>query len=746
MTYSIEIRGVVQGVGFRPYIYNIATTMNLGGYVLNDGYGVIIVVQCEEDKLNEFIKQIKESKPPLSKIESIKFTQIKEQSFSDFVIKESENSNKPSLEIPVDVAMCEDCKSEMQDKDNRRFEYPFINCTNCGPRFSIIQNLPYDRKNTSMAKFDMCLKCQDEYNNPKDRRYHAEPTACPECGPKLSLLGASSNIVECEDEIEKTVELLASGKIVAIKGIGGYHLVCDATNDKAIKLLRQRKQRPSKPFAVMIKDIEAAKNLAIIDEKEEELLSSIKRPIVLVQAKENTLLSDLIAPNIKQIGLFLAYTPLHNLILEKFDRPIVATSANISGEPLCTTSKEIIRLSHIWDYCLDNDRDILNSCDDSVLFVENGSTFMLRNARGYAPSFLKLPKKSDKKILALGANQKSTVAIVVEDKVILSPYIGDLDGLSSLEHFKSHIETLKRIYDFEPEVVVCDKHPNYESTKYAKELQSKDESIELIQVQHHYAHILATMGFNNVKSKVLGVSFDGTGYGDDKNLWGGEFFVCDTSSYERVGHFKEFRLLGGEIAIKEPRRIALSFLFDIYGEDIFELKNSVTDSFTKEELKILYTVWKKGFNSPLSSSAGRLFDCVASLIDVIQVCSYEGESGLLLEALFDESIKEHYNFDIENGVIDFSKIVIQILDERDKAIVVSKFFNTMVEIIYSMSKIQKLPVVLGGGVFQNRVLLRLIMKKIPDVIVAKNFVSNDSSIAYGQVLAGSARLNNSIVF
>lgn len=735
MTYSIEIRGIVQGVGFRPYIYNIATTMNLGGYVLNDGYGVIIVVQCEEDKLNEFIKQIKERKPPLSKIESIKFTQIKEQSFSDFVIKESENSNKPSLEIPVDVAMCEDCKSEMQDKNNRRFEYPFINCTNCGPRYSIIQNLPYDRKNTSMAKFDMCLKCQDEYNNQKNRRYHAEPIACYECGPKLSLLDASSEIVECENEIEKTVELLASGNIVAIKGIGGYHLVCDATNDEAIKLLRQRKQRPSKPFAVMTKDIQAAKNIATMNEKEEELLSSIKRPIVLVQAKKNSYVSDLIAPYINQIGLFLPYTPLHHLILEKFDRPIVATSANISGEPLCTTSKEIMRLSHIWDYCLDNDRDILNSCDDSVIFVENGSTSMLRNARGYAPSFLKLPKKSDKKILALGANQKSTVAIVVEDKVILSPYIGDLDGLGSLEHFKSHIDTLKRIYDFEPDVIVCDKHPNYESTKYAKELKSKDESIELIQVQHHYAHILATMGLNNVKSKVLGVSFDGTGYGDDKNLWGGEFFVCDTSSYERVGHFKEFRLLGADKAIKEPRRIALSFLFDIYGEDVFELKSNVTNSFAKEELKILYTVWKKGLNSPLSSSAGRLFDCVASLIDVIQVSSYEGESGLLLEALYDDGINEHYKFYIENGVIDFSKIVMQILDEKDKNIVVSKFFNTLVEIIFRMSKMHKLPVVLGGGVFQNRVLLRLIMNKIPDVVVARNFVSNDSSIAYGQVLA-----------
>ncbi|MEA1891967.1 MAG: carbamoyltransferase HypF, partial [Campylobacterota bacterium] len=341
-----------------------------------------------------------------------------------------------------------------------------------------------------------------------------------------------------------------------------------------------------------------------------------------------------------------------------------------------------------------------------------------------------------------------TVAIVVDDKVILSPYIGDLDSLSSLKHYHLHVEMLKRVYQFEPDIVVCDKHPNYESTKYAKELVyprapslatqftlSKNPNLKLIQVQHHYAHILATMGVNNISTKVLGVAFDGTGYGLGGNLWGGEFFVCDLNSYERVGHFKEFRLLGGEKAIKEPRRVALSFLFELYGDEVLEMKNSVISSFTCRELQTLHVAWKKELNSPLSSSCGRLFDAVVSLLDIRQVCSYEGESGLMLEGFYDEEITTNYEFSIDDGVIDFSLIVKQILKEDDKKIAVSKFFNTLVEIIYKMSKLYNLPVVLGGGVFQNRVLLRLIMKKIPDVVLPKDFVSNDSAIAYGQALA-----------
>ena len=723
MLFGIKICGIVQGVGFRPFIYNLAIKHNLFGYVTNNSSGVYVQIQTSENNIDEFTKQIKLQKPPLSQIESIEVEKLKEQTkYTDFQIIKSQENNKLTTMIPSDISICDDCKKELMDKNNRRYKYPFINCTNCGPRYSIIKNLPYDRENTSMAKFKMCIQCEEEYQNPKNRRYHAQPIGCFDCGPELS------------NTIDETIKYIQDGKIVAIKGIGGYHLVCDATNQNTIKLLRDRKVRPSKPFAIMTKDINSAKEIVTISKEEEQILLSSKRPIVLLNKKESYFKSDNIAPNIKQIGIVLPYSPLYELIMQELDTPLIVTSANISNEPLCITRDDIARLSSIWDFCLDNNRDIINSCDDSVLFIEKKKEFILRLARGYSPLYLKLAQKNNKNLLCLGANQKSTITICINDKVVLSPYIGTLNSLSSIKHYKSNIDTLKRIYNFEPEVIVCDKHPSYESTKYALELKKENPKLNLIQVQHHYAHIKATMGVNNITTKVLGVSFDGTGYGDDGNLWGGEFFVCDLDSYERVGHFKYFKLIGGEKAIKEPRRVALSFLFDIYGKKAIDIDNSTINAFLKQELQTLYIAWENGLNSPLCSSCGRLFDVVASLLDIIHICSYEGESGLMMESLYDANIKESYEFSIDDGIIDFKKIIIQILDESNKSIAVSKFFNTIVTIIYEMGEIHKLPIVLGGGVFQNRVLIRLLIEKIPDIILPTGFLSNDSAIAYGQSL------------
>ncbi len=736
--FYIEIRGLVQGVGFRPFVYNLAIEHSLRGFVTNSGDGVHIELECSYRNVFEFMELVEFKKPPLSKIEYFSITRKnKIKSFESFIIKESENSSELSTMIASDLAMCSDCEEELNDKTNRRYQYPFISCTNCGPRFSIIKSLPYDRCNTSMDKFDMCNRCRTEYTNPQDRRYHAQPIGCFDCGAILTLFDNRSKVIETNSQkcIDEIVAHIKNGKIVAIKGIGGYHLVCDAKNDKSIKLLRERKNRPTKPFAIMVKDINMAKTVANISLEEEELLRSNRRPIVLCKQKENHTISHLVAANIKQIGLFLPYTPIHSLILQRLNSPIVATSANISGNPLCRTYDEIVKLSHIWDYCLDHNRDIINSCDDSIAFVENDKTFMLRVARGYSPKYLRLPKTADKNILCLGANQKSTVAIVIKDKVIISPYIGDLDTLDSINHFKSNINTLKRIYNFEPDIIVCDKHPSYHSTKYAKELILENTDIKLIQVQHHYAHILATMNANGINQKVLGVSFDGTGYGDDGHLWGGEFFICDNGKYERVGHFKYFKLLGAEVAIREPRRVALSFLFEIYGEKAIDLDNHTINSFSSRELKTLYIAWEKGLNAPLSSSCGRLFDSVCSILGIIQVCSYEGESGLLLEALYDDSIIDFYQFGLENSEINFTEIFRQIEKEKDINIAVSKFFNTLVEIIYMMYKKYNLPIVISGGVFQNRVLLRLIMSKIPHCIVANEFVSNDGAISFGQAVA-----------
>jgi len=737
MYYKIEIKGLVQGVGFRPFIYNLAIKMRLKGVVLNNSLGVLIKVVSSKQDIEKFVKEIQLQKPKQSYIESIEIKEIENSEiFNDFQIKESQNKTQLSTQIPSDMAMCQECKDELEDKNNRRYNYPFINCINCGPRFSIIKNLPYDREYTSMDKFTLCKECLTEYQNPKDRRYHAQPIGCSQCGPQLSLFQDNEKLPS-QDIIGDIANFIKNGKIIAIKSVGGYHLVCDSTNSKTIKHLREYKQRPSKPFAVMVKDLKNIENIAYYNNKERELLSSYKAPIVLLEKSDTYNLSPLIAPKTKQIGIFLSPSPLYHLLLQQLEFPIIATSANLCGEPICFKDKDIFELSNIWDYLLIYNRDIVNSSDDSVVFVENNQEFILRNARGYSPTYLKLPKDRDKKILSLGANQKSSVAIGVDNQVILSPYIGDLNSVKSIEYFKSHINLLKKIYQFEPDVIVCDKHPNYESTKYAYELKKQNPNIELIQVQHHYAHILATMGVNNISTKVLGISFDGTGYGDDGTLWGGEFFICDLESYERVGHFKTFKLLGGEKAIKEPRRVALSFLFELYGEDVLTLSNSVTNSFTTNELKTLYIAWKKNLNVVLSSSVGRIFDGVASLIDIVQVCSYDGESGLLLESFYDDKIDGSFEFTIDNNIIDFSLIVKQILQEKSSIIVVSKFFNTLVEIIYKMGKKYNLPIVLSGGVFQNRVLVRLIMKKVPDIIIAKNFLSNDGAIAYGQMIGNT---------
>ncbi|MEA3227820.1 MAG: carbamoyltransferase HypF, partial [Campylobacterota bacterium] len=425
MYHQIKIKGLVQGVGFRPFIYNLAVWMELVGYVTNSAYGVLIVLRATQKQLNLFLHQIDTQKPKLSEIESLEIETIKSNEiFTQFQIKESQNSIELSSKIPTDLAMCQECQDEMEDKNNRRYRYPFISCVNCGPRFSIIKNLPYDRDKTSMDSFVMCKDCEVEYKNPKDRRYHAQPIGCFECGTQLTD----------ENSIESVVASIKDGKIVAIKGVGGYHLVCDATNDVVVQLLRERKQRPSKPFGVMVQNLEVVKTLTYTNEKELELLSSHRRPIVLLKKKESDILSENIAKNIDQIGVFLAPTPLYHLILAKLDRAIVVTSANLSGEPLCKNREDIMKLSYVWDYLLDNNREIINSCDDSVVFVEDEQEFILRGARGYAPTYLKLPNPSPKKLLCLGANQKSTVAICVEERVILSPYIGDLDGVKTIEH------------------------------------------------------------------------------------------------------------------------------------------------------------------------------------------------------------------------------------------------------------------------------------------------------------------------
>ena len=477
----------------------------------------------------------------------------------------------------------------------------------------------------------------------------------------------------------------------------------------------------------MVKNMDMARELANINEKEEELLCSKERPLVIVGMRASR---PTVAPNISRIGLFLPYTPLHLLILEKLNRPLVATSANVTDEPIAIDRESIEKLSNVYDYLLDHDRKIVNGCDDSVVMVVQNQTIFLRRARGYTPVAIKLPFKLPKKVLAVGANQKSTVAIGFDDQVILSPHIGDLDGIESVEYFKENIANLKRIYRFEPEMVVYDKHPNYESTKYAKSL-----NIEKKEVQHHYAHILSVMAEKGLTQKVLGVAFDGTGYGDDGNLWGGEFLICDYSDYKRVAHINYFKLLGGAKAIKEPKRVALSLLFDIYGDEVFTLDVPTVQAFTKNEIKTQYLMWKKGLNAPLSSSVGRLFDAVASLTNICQVMSFKGESGMMMEEFYDRNIKDCYFFTFKDNIIDILPMIKEIIHESSPNVAISKFFNTLVEIIDTLHKKYNLPLLLSGGVFQNRVLLELVFERIPTAIISNKVSPNDGGIALGQIVS-----------
>ncbi len=737
-TLKVEIQGIVQGVGFRPYVYNLALKYDIKGWVNNDDRGMNVLLHSNPENCDRFLKELEENPPVLSKINSIKITKIEtSKNYENFEILKSKTSNNKSTIISSDIAICDDCIDDINDKSNHRHDYALTNCTNCGPRYSIIKTVPYDRVNTSMKDFNLCPTCKEEYENPTNRRYHAQPVSCSECGPNVTLYNNKNEILECDIEaIKSMASHINNGTIVAIKGMGGFHLVCDANNTKSVKELRIRKSRPAKPFAVMFKNIKSVKDYTNITKKEEEFLNSKEKPIVLVEKKDNTSLSQALSPDISKLGCFIAYTPLHHLLFKYLKNPILATSANLKDEPIIRFKDEVIeKLPFIVEYILDFNRDIINSCDDSVIQVVNNDISKLRNARGYAPTPLKLEKSLDKKILALGTNQKSTISIAFENNLILSPYIADLNSIESIEYFKRTIKTFKDFYDFEPDVIICDKHPNYESTKFAKTFKEKT----ILQVQHHYAHILSCMAEYNLKKEVLGFAFDGTGYGDDGNIWGGEVFVCDNKKYKRVKHLKYFKLLGGEASIKEPKRVALSLLFDSYSlEELKTLDSACVNAFKPNELVMLYTMWQKGLNSPLTSSIGRLFDAIASLANICHTQSYEGETGLLIEEEYDASLKDSYSYTIKDEEIDISSMIKQILEDKNKTIICTKFINTLVDIIIEISDDYKdLPLVLSGGVFQNKTLLELLISKLDSLnkeyYYSKNIPLNDGGISVGQI-------------
>ncbi|WP_066403737.1 carbamoyltransferase HypF [Aliarcobacter cryaerophilus] len=738
---KISIFGIVQGVGFRPYIYNLARKHKINGWVRNDENGVEIEAYAKKEDIENFINEIKVNPPVLSKISDIKIEKKKQSIYSHFDIIESTNSKNKTTIISPDMAICKDCIADIFDETNFRFLYPLNNCTNCGPRYSILKAIPYDRVNTSLKKFPLCKKCDKEFIDPKNRRYHAQAISCEECGPTTFLYDINQNLLNTKiDSINLASKYINDGKILAIKSIGGFHIVCDASNDSTIRKLREFKKRETKPFAVMFKDIEDLNKYAFLGDYEKKVLTSKESPIVLLKKKQDTNLSNLIAPNIKNIGCFLPNSALHYLLFENLSNPIIATSANLKGEPIITTKEDIfLKLSNLVDFVLDYNREILNSCDDSILQVVNEKIIKLRNSRGYAPSSLKVDGKFSKKILSLGANQKSTFSIAFDNKIITAPYLGDLDSIASIENYKKTVENFLNFYDFVPEIIVCDKHPKYESTKFAFELKDKNPKLELVQVQHHYAHVLAVLAENYIKEDVLSFVFDGTGYGDDKNIWGGEVFIANKKEYKRAYHLKYFKLLGGELAIKEPKRVALSLLFDNFTlEEVLDLPLDFLKTFEKSEIKTLYTLWQRSLNSPLTSSFGRLFDAVCSLANILHIQEFEGQMGLYIENLYDENIKEFFSYDIVEQTIDISKMIKEILKEDDKKIVASKFINTVANIVFEISNLHKdLPIVLSGGVFQNRTLVEILLKKFKNynrkVYLGEKYSPNDESISLGQV-------------
>jgi hydrogenase maturation protein HypF len=724
--YKYSIEGIVQGVGFRPFVYTLALQHSLKGFVLNDSSGVKISLEGESENIAMFEKELYSKLPPLARIDNLEKVTAKLENFSEFCITKSlESESKHSLVSP-DFAMCSECLSEMRDKNNRRYNYFFTNCTNCGPRYSIIKTVPYDRPNTSMQPFIMCEDCQKEYDNPLDRRYHAQPISCEKCGPTLTLKDMSSNALSTNLEaINDLAKLIKQGNIVAMKGMGGFHLICDATNSKTIKALREKKRRPSKPFAVMMKDIEEIEATCKVNEAEKDRVLSNERPIVLLKTKQNNL-SPLIAPFIDRLGVFLAYTPLHVKLLDNLENPIIATSANQSGEPIITNENDLkSKLNGIVDYYLDYNREIVNSSDDSVLQVIDGKDLMMRASRGITPMSMRVKSTEERKILAVGAHQKNAIAIYINNQIILSPYIGDLDNIATVNSFHRTLKTFKEFYGFEPDLIVCDKHPLYETTKWAKQ-----QNIPLVQVQHHYAHILSCMFEHDIDEKVLGVAWDGTGYGDDGTIWGGEFFVCDREKYERVAYFEPFLLLGGDASIKDIKRIALSMILDCEEDEIY---SDFFATFNSSQINLLKQIHKKELNAPKCSAVGRLFDMVAVIAGVCEKVSYDGESGLILETLYDKNIKESYNIYLDGKIIKYKHIIKDMIKDEDSSLIASKFINSLANIVSLLSQQYGLKTLLSGGVFQNRTLLELILKKDNKTFFQNKLPINDGSVAIGQL-------------
>ena len=765
---EFHMDGIVQGVGFRPFVYGLALRHDLTGYVLNDANGVTIGAEGSPEQLASFARALRELAPPLSRIDHFSERELPRDHDSDyygqFHIKASQQQSAATVAISPDQGMCEACATDVANPADRHHHYPFTNCTHCGPRYTIIRRLPYDRPHTAMAGFAMCPRCASAYENPLDRRYHAQPVSCPDCGPQLCWrTGNGAALAERGHALQAAARALQEGALIAVKGMGGYHLICDARNEQSVARLRTLKRRARKPLAVMMGSLAEARLHVTGCEAEWKLLGSQARPITLLRKRKNddrlsesqqpaTPLAEGIAPGISYLGVMLPYTPLHQLLLDACAIPLVATSANSRGSPILIECEAVVReLGSEIDGILDHNRPILHPCDDSLVQWAGGRRQTLRLARGYAPCTPSLKQAVRVPLLAVGAQQKNQLALAFGRQRIYSPYIGDLHSLPMQGHFEQTLATFRDLYDLNPELLVSDCHPGYLSHQWAKDYCHEQGATHL-EVQHHHAHLLAVMAEHNITGPVLGVAFDGTGLGDDGTLWGGELLIADVQGFERIAHLKPFKLIGGEAAIREPVRQLLGLLFESYGvEEIRALDTPLINKLPAERIHNLHQLWRLGRNTPYTSSIGRLFDAVAALLGVIDTPDYEGEAGLLLEAtalqLSPDELPFPLAFDLSQSTegplqIEWAELIHTLVSERSQgtstASLAAGFIRAVSALVVALAeRFPGYPVALGGGVFQNRVLMDQLVPALEaagrQVLTSETLPLNDGGIAAGQL-------------
>ncbi len=764
---EILVQGTVQGVGFRPFIYNLACRLGIYGTVTNTGKGVVITAAGSRDRLYRFIEAISSEAPPLSKIFKVLTKDLPEPyAIESFSILASVGGNSTNTAIPPDVALCDDCLLELLDPADRRFHYPFINCTNCGPRFTIVHNIPYDRPKTSMQVFALCTDCQREYDDPTNRRFHAQPNACPICGPSISLHSGSGEKSTSVDPIADTASLLHNGRIVAIRGLGGFHLAVNGGASSAVDLLRERKGRPDKPLAIMVRDLAAVHSLCQVNSQEAMLLGSPAHPIVLLKKKPNGFLADNLAPAIDEIGVMLPYTPVHHLLFQMPDCPtaLVMTSGNASGAPICIANDDALeRLSFIADNFLLHNREIVTRVDDSVVKIVGEHPLMLRRARGFVPSPLHISWQLPK-ILGCGAGLKNTFCLGREDSVFPSQHIGDLDNLASYDFYIESINHLCRLQQFAPEVVACDLHPDYLSSRYAAGL-----NLPLYPIQHHHAHAVAVMAEHALEGPVIAVVLDGTGLGDDGTIWGGEILLAELTSYRRLGHLSRLHLPGGDAAAAEPWRMAIAALYATFGAGA--IVKHLPPALLQQDPGTVATVVSmlaSNFNSPLTSSCGRLFDAVAALLGIRQKISYEGQAAMELEALARKGRSLSWRKDIlpnlhsdlgdflrltegkwEISCPEFVKLLLAgIASGESPAEIAWRFHSQLIDCITRLLEILTRQtgvrqIVLSGGCMQNSILLEGLLHTLKSInlqVFTGNLLPvNDGAVSIGQTIIGGLR-------